>query len=252
MDLVKKYRLLLGVTIASLAAPAAAMAQDAANASEQAAAATETVTIFTLFNSGGWAMWPLLFLSICGVGLTIYNFLMIREKTFLRPDLLERIREPMSELRLDEVKTICDENPSVVTNIIFSGLERVDGDHLDPEAVKEAMEESSSEELAAPFVMINYISIIATISPMVGLLGTVSGMVKAFGNIATQGMGNPQLLASNISEALITTASGLLVAIPTMFFYFFFKNKYGKIASRVSKATGDVFYEMIKGLRRVS
>jgi len=207
------------------------------------------VNVLQMFKQGGWAMYPLMLLSTCGVGLIIYNFLMIREQPFLRPDIVSQMKPLMGELRVEEAKDLCYENPSVITNIISSGLERVDGDHIDPESVKEAMEESSTEELSSPFVMINYLSIIGNLSPMVGLLGTVSGMIKAFRNIAAGGV-QAQLLADNISEALITTASGLIVAIPAMFFYFFFKNKYGKISAGVSKLAGDTFYEMIKGLRR--
>lgn len=223
-------------------------AEAAAEAS--AGASTDDINVITLFKQGGWAMYFLLLLSVSGVGLIVYNFLMIREKPFLRPDLTDELKKSMGELKLEDAKKICDENPCVITNILYSGLERVDGAHIDPEAVKEAIEESSGEELAAPFVMINYLSVVASLSPMVGLLGTVSGMIKAFRGIATSGMGQAQVLAGNIQEALITTASGLIVAIPAMFFYFFFKNRYGKIASSVSKVSGDIFYEMIKGLRR--
>lgn len=208
------------------------------------------MSLLELFIVGGWAMYPLLFLSISGVGLIIYNFMMIREKPFLRPDLMEQLKPVMGRVEIDEAKRICDEHPSVLTNIIHAGLDRVDDEHLDPEAVKEAMEEASTEELASPFIMINCLSIVATLSPMVGLLGTVSGMIKAFHNIASTGMGQPQQLADNISEALITTATGLIVAIPAMFFYFYFKNRYGKIASHVSKQVGDIFFEFIKGVRR--
>jgi len=233
------------------------MAQDepaettaAAEEADAEAPAAEKLSLIGLFKAGGLAMYGLLFLSVCGFGLVIYNFMMIREKVFLRPDLVEEIKPVMGNLQFDRARQICDENPSVVTNIIYSGLDRVDPDNFDPEAIKEAMEESSTEELAAPYVMINYLSLIATLAPMVGLLGTVSGMVKAFRSIAAQGMGNPQGLADNISEALITTATGLIVAIPAMFFFFFFKNKYGKIASSVSKLVGDVFFDMLRGLRR--
>ncbi len=237
-------------------APAGFQAIHAQDAEEPPAAAEEAppvadeVSLLGLFNAGGWAMYPLLFLSISGVGLTIYNFMMIREKPFLRPDLVEQLKPAMGKVEMDEAKRICDEHPSVLTNIVHAGLERVDGEHLDPAAMKEAMEESSTEELSAPFIMINYLSIVATLSPMVGLLGTVSGMVKAFRNIAAAGMGQPQQLADNISEALITTATGLIIAIPAMFFYFYFKNRYGKIASQVSKQVGDIFFELIKGVRR--
>lgn len=222
--------------------------QEAADAEELPEAAD--MSVMELFNAGGAIMYVLLLFSICAVGLVIYNFIMIRRKAFLRPDLEEQLRATMKDLHLDEAKKICDDNPSVLTNIVYAGLERVDDQHLDPEAVKEAMEDASSEELAAPFVMINYLSVIASVSPMVGLLGTVYGMVLAFRAISAQGMGQPQVLADNISLALVTTMGGLIVAIPSMIFYFFFKNRYGKIASGVSKAVGDLHYEMIRGIRK--
>ena len=79
---------------------------------------------------------------------------------------------------------------------------------------------------------------------MVGLLGTVSGMVKAFNIIGAEGAANAQALAGNISEALITTASGMIVGIPAMFFFFYFKNKYGKITSRVTRIVGDLQFTL--------
>lgn len=243
--------LILSLSLGSLFIGEAVLyAQEDSPAAEEETIEQADLTLLGLFQAGRWAMYPLLFLSICGVGLTIYNFLMIREKPFLRPDLLEELKPLLGNLEFDKARTLCEENPSPVTNIIYDGLERVDPDNLDPEAIKEAMEDSSAEELATPFIMINYLSIVATLSPMVGLLGTVSGMVRAFRAIAAAGMGQPQVLADNISEALITTATGLIVGIPAMFFYFFFKNRYGKIASRVSKQVGDVYYEMIRGVRR--
>jgi len=258
-----KYRTLFWVFIAAIAGAigTAAWAQDAEEttaeepAPAEAAAPTDDaggddVELIQLIGAGGWAMWPLGFLSVCGVGLVIYNFIVIRKKPFLVPDVVETLKDHMENLRLEEAKVLCEENPSPVTNILYAGLDRVSEDHVDPEAMEKAMEDSSTEELAAPFIMINYLSIVATLSPMVGLLGTVSGMVKAFRNISAQGMGNPELLAENISEALITTASGLIIAIPAMFFYSFFKNRYGKLVSSVSKVTGDLFFRLIAGIRR--
>ncbi len=207
-------------------------------------------SILDYFFAGGIVMYPLLVLSICTFTLIIYNAIMVRDKPFLRPDLAEQLQVNFSQLDFASAKQVCDDNPAVLTNIIGAGLERVDPEHLDPADVKEAMEEASTIELTAPFSMINYLQSIATLAPMVGLLGTVSGMVKAFGAISVQGMGQAQVLAGNINEALITTASGLSVAIPSMLAYLFFKNQYGKIASRVSRSTGNIYYEMLKALRR--
>lgn len=81
---------------------------------------------------------------------------------------------------------------------------------------------------------------------MLGLLGTVSGMVKAFRNIAAQGLGKPELLANNISEALVTTATGLLIAIPALMAYFFFKNKYLAASSGIYEQLGSMTRLMAK------
>ena len=132
------------------------------------------------------------------------------------------------------------------TNIIAAGLNRVDLNKYNPEPIKEAIEEASSEELAGPFVYINYLSVVGSLSPMVGLLGTVSGMVKAFNVIEAEGAGSAQALAGNISEALITTATGMIVGIPAMFFFFYFKNKYGKITSRTARVVGDIEFTLTK------
>lgn len=224
-------------------------AADVADDTDAAPAANEE-NIIGLFRKGGLAMWGLLFLSICAVTLVIYNAIMVRNKTFLQPDTVEQLKPAFADLDFEQAQQICDDNPGVLSNIIAVGIDRVDPDHLDPNDIKEGMEEASTEELAAPFGMIAYLSSIATLSPMVGLLGTVSGMIKAFNSIATQGMGNAGVLAANIQEALITTASGLLVAIPAMIAYLVFKNRYAKIAAGVSKNVGDIYFEMLKSLRR--
>jgi biopolymer transport protein ExbB len=94
---------------------------------------------------------------------------------------------------------------------------------------------------------IDFLSIIGAISPMVGLLGTVSGMIKAFQTMGSQGMGKPELLAGNIGEALITTATGLIVAIPAMLFFFYFKKGFNKTLATLGRNIGFLFDALKKG-----
>lgn len=199
---------------------------------------------------GGWTMYPLGILSIAGLGLIVYNFITIRPKKLLNVDMVEEVSAKAQEFKIEEARQICADNPSPLTNICDAGLERITADFVDAEAMEKAMEEASVEELSGPFVYINYLSVVASLSPMVGLLGTVSGMVKAFNAIAAQGVGQPQALANNISEALITTATGMIVGIPAMFFFFYFKNKYGKITASVSRIIGDFHHEFVAALRK--
>jgi biopolymer transport protein ExbB len=206
-------------------------------------------SLIDMWLAGGWAMWPLTMLSIGGLTLIVYNFKAVRPEPILNAAATVQIDEALAALDVEKAKTICQENPSPVTSIIEAGMNRVDVNNFDPEQVKEAIEESSSEELAGPFVLINYLSVVGSLSPMVGLLGTVSGMVKAFNVIEAEGAGSAQALAGNISEALITTATGMIVGIPAMFFFFFFKNRYGKITSRIGRVVGELQFTLNKAIK---
>lgn len=212
-------------------------------------ATVSSKTLIDQFKAGGWSMYPLTFFSIAGLALIVYNYIAIRPKVILSPKAAEEIDQAVEALDLDKARAICEANPSPTTNIIAAGLHRVDINNYDPEPIKEAIEEASSEELAAPFVLINYLSVVGSLSPMLGLLGTVSGMVKAFNVIEAEGAGSAQALAGNISEALITTATGMIIGIPAMFFFFYFKNKYGKITSRVARVVGDIEFTLTKAAK---
>jgi biopolymer transport protein ExbB len=216
---------------------------------EEVLPANQEKSLIDMYKAGGWAMYPLTLLSIGGFGLIVYNFMAVRPEPILNTEATVQIDEALGNLDVEKAKTICQENPSPVTNIIEAGMNRVDVNNYDPEQVKEAIEESSAEELAGPFVLINYLSVVGSLSPMVGLLGTVSGMVKAFNVIEAEGAGSAQALAGNISEALITTATGMIVGIPAMFFFFFFKNRYGKITSRIGRVVGDLQFTLNKAIK---
>ncbi|MEN8735278.1 MAG: MotA/TolQ/ExbB proton channel family protein [Lentimonas sp.] len=218
-------------------------AQD--TATPAAAPATETAekddgsTLMGTFKQGGLAMYPLLAFSIATVGLALYNAMTIRTSNIINHKALtEEIEPALAANDYAKAMEVCEAHKSPLLNILHNGLETTQSGSFDLQTIDKAFDEAASVELARPFVFINYLQVIASVAPMVGLLGTVSGMVKAFRTIAEQGMGRPELLADNISEALITTASGLCVAIPALIAYFFFKNKYGKIASEVAQTLG--------------
>ena len=224
-------------------------AQDVASALDTKQVTTvPNKSLIDMYKTGGWAMYPLTFFSIAGFGLIIYNFMAVQPKVMLNTKALMQVDNSLEQLDIDSALKICAENQAPTTNIIAAGLKRADLNNYKQGPVKEAIEEASSEELAGPYVLINYLSVVGSLSPMVGLLGTVSGMVKAFNAIEAEGAGSAQLLAGNISEALITTASGMIVGIPAMFFFFFFKNRYGKITSRVARVVGDLEFTLSKAV----
>ena len=225
----------------------------AQNDTENVEAAPEEVvssnSLFTKVKQGGWAMYPLGILSMSAFALTIYNFIALRKQDFFDDEVAGRLGDKLNQLYLAGATELCDQEPSPLTRIVSHGLDSVKCGHVDTELFRQRLEAGSSKELAKPFVIINYLSIIASIAPMVGLLGTVSGMVKAFDSIATIGMGQPEVLAGNISEALITTASGMLVGIPAMFFFFYFKNKYGNLVADMTMYLDDMHGDLVHGTR---
>jgi len=206
----------------------------------EAAPTEETITIWTMFQQGGWAMYPLLAFSIATVGLAGYCALLIREKRFTQPESTADLRSAIEAQDPAAALSACDAHPGYMTDILRLGFETVAEGHSSVSEVTEALEERASKVLAGPLVFVQYLQVVASVSPMMGLLGTVSGMVKAFRNIAAQGLGKPELLANNISEALITTATGLLIAIPALMFYFYFKNKYIAASSGIYERLGEM------------
>lgn len=227
-----------GVSFAQADAPAADAPQkpDAPQVVEKSFA--------DIWRAGGWTMYPLGFFGIFATTLIVYNAIALRKKKFLNPDGVKEVEKLVNQLKISDAIDYCEKHPSPITNIIGCGLSRADEREIDVSSVESAMEEASVEEFASPYVLINYLSVTASLAPMLGLYGTVSGMVKAFNTIAAEGAGSASKLADNIAEALITTATGMIVGIPSMFFFFMFKNKYGAIISSSSRIIGDIIYTM--------
>ncbi|MBN2685118.1 MAG: MotA/TolQ/ExbB proton channel family protein [Pontiellaceae bacterium] len=209
----------------------------------------EKKTLLSMFKTGGWAMYPLAGFSFFMVAMIIQNFIALRPKSLLHTEMMPELIDNMLG---DKVKTsliYCRKHPSMFTNVFGAGLERcmdVSGQY-DFEKVKESVEEASLEQLSRLMKPIDYLSIIGASAPMLGLLGTVSGMIKAFDNMGDIGGADPTELAANIGEALITTATGLIIAIPAMFFFFYFKKGFQKTLATLGRNIGFLFDALESG-----
>lgn len=243
------------VTLAQEAkqAPAAAPAEVAKPAAPKVPPApqVEETTVMGFLKAGGWCMWPLGACSVACVGLVLYNMLMIRQGRMLRPDVATKINDALERLDIEGAKDICRSNINLVSSVTSAGLDRVKDGNLDVTAVEKGMEEATSGEIAIHLLPINWISVIAVVSPMFGLLGTVSGMIGAFRTMSASGMGRPELLSANISEALITTEVGLTIGIPSMIGYFYFKYRYMGIVSTLNRICGGFLQTLKDAMRRM-
>ena len=191
-------------------------------------------------------MVPLGLLSVATLGFTVYNFIHMRRVNFIDDVAVDALDRAVRQMDVEQARSVCRAHPGPVTNTFSAGLAQVEQEHFVPAAIEKAFECAATRELSGAYVNVNYLSIIAALSPMLGLLGTVSGMVKAFNSIAAEGMGKPELLADYISEALITTATGMSIAIPAMFFYFFFRNRYAKIVAEVNLILGRLYADLLR------
>ena len=225
-----------------------------ASAQEPAAAAeveqVQQMTFAQMLKQGGWAMWPLGLFSSAMLYFIIRNAMLLRQKTLLRSDLKEEIEAKLAAADVAAAREICQNNPSLMTFVLDAGLERINENDFDTSHVAEAIEEAGNEQMVTFMKPINYLSIIGGTAPMLGLLGTVSGMIKAFQTIAAGGMGKPELLAGNIGEALITTATGLIIAIPAMIAYFIFKNNFIKHMSTMGRMVSHFLSVYRNALRK--
>ncbi|MBM3241309.1 MotA/TolQ/ExbB proton channel family protein [Candidatus Poribacteria bacterium] len=204
-----------------------------------------------LFIKGGIFMWPLLLCSIIGVGIIIERLItFIRSKTNADEFMVKIIDTLESNPDSDDKKAriqkaigICAANANPVSSVIQAGLEKA-GKSM--RSIERAMEKASVYQISLLERGLAVLATVATISPLLGFLGTVSGMIRSFSVIAASATRDPQGVARGISEALITTAAGLVIAIPIFIAYNFFVNWIGRFTLQMEESAGTLLDSLIE------
>ena len=178
--------------------------------------------MFELVLAGGWLMIPILLCSVVAAGISVERLWTLRAEQVAPRDLLAQVwiwirNNQMDSSRLREVKT-----SSPLGQILAAGIT---SHRRGRDVMKESIEEVANQVVHELERYLNTLGTVAAITPLLGLLGTVIGMIKVFTAIQLEGTGNAAVLAGGISEALITTAAGLTVAIPSLFFHRYFQRK---------------------------
>jgi biopolymer transport protein ExbB len=195
-------------------------------------------SVLDTINKGGFIGYVIIALSFVALSLIIEHAVTIRREKLCPTDLVSELEEYFNEEQYEEALELCNVERNLLTDVARAGLSRIDTGY---ERMQEAMQEAGEEASVALQQKISYLSLIGNISPMLGLLGTVSGMVKAFGKIGAMGATvKPALLAADINEALVTTLLGLTVAIPVMCAYQFFSNRVTRIALESGTIISDL------------
>lgn len=229
---------LLKSALCLLSLPAYAMATEAAPAADAPAG----MTLAELFRIGGPLMYVLLALSVVGLALIVYYAVVLRAGT-VAPDAQRlRLRELLRAGREREARTHCADRPTALGAVVAAGLDFLkENPAAEAAAVREVMESEGVRQAGRMQSLIHYLLDLSSVAPMVGLLGTVVGMLRAFNSVAfDMAKARPMELAGGVGQALITTIAGLCVAIPALIAWAIFRGRVVALVGRLETAVADL------------
>ena len=188
--------------------------------------------MFEMIQAGGWLMVPIILCSVIALAIVGERFWSLQRERIIPKNLVAQIWQWYKADNLDNQHIQALRASSPLGRVLAAGLMN----RFHPrEIMKESIEETGRQVVLELERYLNMLGTIASITPLLGLLGTVIGMIKVFAAITTQGVGNPSVLAGGISEALITTATGLTVAIPSVIFYRFFRRRVDELVLKMEE-----------------
>jgi biopolymer transport protein ExbB len=201
-----------------------------------------TMTLLEAWEHGGWVMWVLLGMSVIGATFCLYFLATLRERAVAPRRLRRDLPSYLLQADTTEARRLCEDTPSPLSAVMIATLDAV---RSAPCASAELISKVAESEGARQSDLIQgqtqWLLEIATIAPMVGLLGTVMGMLSAFGAVASDlAAAKPTLLAEGVSQAIITTIFGLFVAIPAMMMYAFFRRRAAKLVATLESACAEL------------
>jgi len=195
------------------------------------------LSLFQYLAKGGYVMLPIGLCSIVALAVVIERFISLRHDRFLPRELAEEILNGLHRGQVAEVMTLCYGNDDAVARVVKAGLDQMEEDR---EEIRDVMQAVGKREASNLEQHLGILATIASISPLLGLLGTVAGMIRVFNVITVEGVGNAQALSGGISEALITTLAGLTVAIPTLVAHNYFARRVDAMTLELEVFSQDV------------
>ncbi len=184
------------------------------------------------FLRGGIMMYPLFFASVLALAIIINRLQVLSRARTGEKELMGRIKGLVDQKKVEQALAVCNNSRGPVASILKAGLSQYDRGQ---KAIEDAFEAQASEEVPRLENYLPALATIAAVSTLMGFTGTVIGMISAFDSIAAASATSPAIVASGISEALITTATGLLIAIPTLLFYRYFVHRVDRFVSEIER-----------------
>jgi biopolymer transport protein ExbB len=166
--------------------------------------------------AGRYMMIPIILASLVGLAVLIERIYVLRQGSIIVPEIAEAVMTLSASQDLSVAYAICDRRPGPFANLVRAGLDHADNDWT---VIRDVLEETGRQEATRLTRRLGVLETVAAVSPLLGLLGTVLGMIRVFATISLAGLGNPETLSSGISEAMVTTAAGLIIGIPALVAY---------------------------------
>lgn len=182
--------------------------------------------MFELIKTGGWVMWPIILSSIAAMAIVGERLWSLQRKYISPSSLMPQVQQWLDADELDTARIELLRNSSPLGKILAAGL--INRNHS-RDIVKEAVEDAGRHVVPDLERFLNSLGTVAAITPFLGLFGTVIGMIDMFAGISTQGIGDPAVVAGGIAQALVTTAAGIAVAIPSVMFYRYFRGRVNEL-----------------------
>lgn len=182
--------------------------------------------MFEIFQAGGWVMIPIILCSIIALAIIGERFWSLQKQHVVPRGLVAQVWKWVKEDKLDKPRLDALRHSSPLGRVLAAGLVNM---HHDREVMKASIEEVVNQVVHELERYLNTLGTIAEISPLLGLLGTVTGIIQMLASVNEGGLGNPAVLSGGLSEALVTTAAGLFVAIPSFVFYRYFRGKVNEL-----------------------
>lgn len=218
-----RQAVLIAITVLALIAPG----QNSANAAEPSAA--PQVRLGQLFQDGGTIGYIIVGLSVAMVSLVFEHLFTIRRAALMPSDLAEDVHSLLMQGQLAAAEKRCRERPSFLGYVLAAGLAEI---QLGYQAVEKAMEDAATQQSARLYRKIEYLSLISTVAPLLGLMGTVWGMILAFMEFEAKANPTVSELAPGVYRALVTTLFGLVVAIPAISAFAIFRNRIDELVAQ--------------------
>ncbi len=208
----------------------------------------QTLSVREILGISGWPMYLLIAVSFVAAAFVVYFFCVLRTQNIAPLSLRKELSTTLNSGALGEARTVCSNRPCPLAAVTVAALDYLKTvPNADSTLLKDIIQSEGARQAEALRGPIRHLMDIVGVAPMIGLLGTVLGMVRAFRGVALdEAMARPVVLANGVQQALYTTAAGLIIAIPAAIFYAFFRRRANALVSQLEEASTEILMNLLK------